>query len=490
VVANPIADLTINEDSPNTLIELFPRVFNDPDIATNNDLLGLRVVNNSNIGLVSSVIIGTVLDLRLVANQNGQAVITLEATDRNSASVRDTFTLTVLAVNDPPNAVNDAFQVQANSSLNLNVLANDTDVDSTIDTASVQITSAPNNGSVTVNSDGTIRFTPATNFNGISKFRYTVADNTGAGSNEAEVTVTVNASPVAVNDQASTTQGVPVPVNVVANDTDSDGTVDPTTVTITRAPQNGTVAVNTTTGVVTYTPSSTFTGTDTFLYTVRDNVNGLSNQATVTISVTPTRFWQNQPNNLDVNDDGRVSPIDVLQVVNRLNSSGAGPLPVPTPAFGPPPFYDVNGDGNISPADALVVINAINEGSGGEGESGDSTLVGLETGAVVSTETYKLLVGSTFSEYRYIPLVSGTGHSNSKSELSGMVSRADRSTSESVDVIVTQIAAGVSVGNATSGLAFHEEDAAINLLTDHECTSFDSAVDLALGDLFGDAAEQ
>src|SRR6185503_5962618 len=91
VLANPIADLTINEDSPNTLIELFPRVFNDPDIATNNDLLALRVISNSNAGLVSTLIVGTVLDLRLLLNQNGQSVITLEAADRLNATVRDTF---------------------------------------------------------------------------------------------------------------------------------------------------------------------------------------------------------------------------------------------------------------------------------------------------------------------------------------------------------------------------------------------------------------
>jgi len=66
VLANPIADLTVNEDSSNTLIELFPRVFNDPDVATNNDALALRVVSNSNTSLVTTAIVGTMLDLRLL----------------------------------------------------------------------------------------------------------------------------------------------------------------------------------------------------------------------------------------------------------------------------------------------------------------------------------------------------------------------------------------------------------------------------------------
>jgi hypothetical protein len=75
---------------------------------------------------------------------------------------------------------------------------------------------------------------------------------------------------------------------------------------------------------------------------------------------------------LDVDNDGFISPIDVLLIINRLNSQGAGPLPTPTPGFQPPPYYDTNGDGQLSPIDALLVVNFVNSGEAqpeGEGFS-------------------------------------------------------------------------------------------------------------------------
>ncbi|HZF69656.1 Ig-like domain-containing protein, partial [Sulfuricurvum sp.] len=73
-----------------------------------------------------------------------------------------------------------------------------------------------------------------------------------------------NYSPIANNDSASTTKNTSVAIDVTANDTDSDGTINKTTVTIATAPAHGTTAVNATTGVVTYTPTTGYTGADSF----------------------------------------------------------------------------------------------------------------------------------------------------------------------------------------------------------------------------------
>jgi hypothetical protein len=75
--------------------------------------------------------------------------------------------------------------------------------------------------------------------------------------------------------------------------------------------------------------------------------------------------WQNQANRFDVNNDGAVSPIDALLVINDLNLKGARSLAA---SDATPPFIDVNGDGNASPIDALQVINAI-EALTSEGEA-------------------------------------------------------------------------------------------------------------------------
>ena len=98
------------------------------------------------------------------------------------------------------------------------------------------------------------------------------------------VTMVGNQSPTATNDSAGTIQSTPVTINVIANDTDPDGTIDPTTLTITNAAGNGTAIANTN-GTVTYTPTTGFTGTDTFKYTVKDNDGATSNEATVTVTV-------------------------------------------------------------------------------------------------------------------------------------------------------------------------------------------------------------
>ena len=80
-------------------------------------------------------------------------------------------------------------------------------------------------------------------------------DNLGAASNVATVSITVNAPPVAANDTATTNKNTAVAVNVLANDSDPDGTLDATTVAIVGAAGHGTTSVDPTTGVVTYTPA-------------------------------------------------------------------------------------------------------------------------------------------------------------------------------------------------------------------------------------------
>ncbi len=75
--------------------------------------------------------------------------------------------------------------------------------------------------------------------------------------------------------------------------------------------------------------------------------------------------WNNFFNPLDVNDDGTVSPIDALLIINRLNSENRT-LDGTNPLFNP--FVDTSADGILSPLDALLVINYFNKRSG-EGEA-------------------------------------------------------------------------------------------------------------------------
>lgn len=78
--------------------------------------------------------------------------------------------------------------------------------------------------------------------------------------------------------------------------------------------------------------------------------------------------WQNPTSRHDVNNDGVVSHLDALVVINEINRNGARTLD--GSSIQAPPFYDVNGNREIEALDVLVVINFVNANSGnGEGES-------------------------------------------------------------------------------------------------------------------------
>lgn len=80
--------------------------------------------------------------------------------------------------------------------------------------------------------------------------------------------------------------------------------------------------------------------------------------------------YQNPANRYDVNNDRSTSPLDVLLIINLLNSKGAS-LPVEG-LPGPPDYVDVNGDKRVDPLDILELINFINKGSLGSGEGLES----------------------------------------------------------------------------------------------------------------------
>ncbi len=71
--------------------------------------------------------------------------------------------------------------------------------------------------------------------------------------------------------------------------------------------------------------------------------------------------WSNPLFPLDVDDDGFVSPIDALRVINDLQAQGSRRLIAPFDNNSTTAAYiDVNGDESVSPIDALLVINRLN----------------------------------------------------------------------------------------------------------------------------------
>lgn len=219
--------------------------------------------------------------------------------DDDNACDTATVTVTVTAggggggpVNQPPVADDDTATTPESTSVLIDVANGDTDPEDGPLAGPVTVTVQPNNGSV-VCSGGSCTYTPEGGFVGQDTFIYRICDSDGA-CDTATVTITVTAAvggppanlpPIARDDSASTNAGASVAVNVIANDADPEGNLDPTSVQVIDQPDNGSVICNNT-GVCTYTPNAGFNGTDTFRYVVCDTQDACDN-ATVTITVNP-----------------------------------------------------------------------------------------------------------------------------------------------------------------------------------------------------------
>ncbi|HPQ94322.1 MAG: IPTL-CTERM sorting domain-containing protein [Thiothrix sp.] len=218
--------------------------------------------------------------------------------------------------NTSPVAADDSASAGQGVPVTINVLANDTDANG--DTLDIESFTQPPNGSVEqVGKD--LVYTSSASFIGTDTFTYTVTDGKG-GTDTAQVTFTVsadggsssNTAPVVANDSASTTSGSAVSVAVLANDSDAEG--DTLSISNYTDGDFGTVSLQGNNLV--YTPSSGFTGTDTFQYTASDGKGGTSTgTVTVTVSSTGGGGSNTKPAGADdaatVTEDGSVV-IDVL----------------------------------------------------------------------------------------------------------------------------------------------------------------------------------
>ena len=209
-------------------------------------------------------------------------LVTVVATDDNGTANNATddepgrlrITVTVTDANKAPVATHDSSETDEETAVDINVVANDTDVDG--DTLSVMgIESAPRYGIAALKpgSTSTITYTPKEDFHGEDFFTYTVSDGTlpDAGTDTGTVTVTVydvNDAPVAVEDFAVTAVNTMVDIDVVGNDTDVEG--NKLTVTALGTPSDGEVGLAEDGTSITYIPDTDFVGFDRIYYTVSD----------------------------------------------------------------------------------------------------------------------------------------------------------------------------------------------------------------------------
>ena len=214
--------------------------------------------------------------------------ITFQLQDGVYTSNTTTTTIAVVAVNDPPVALDDTASTVHDTVLNASVAGNDSDPEG--DTLSYSLLGGASHGSVTVNADGSYTYTPTAGYVGADAFTYTADDGNG-GTDTATVSISVtNAAPVAGNDTATTAYETPVSGDVSGNDSDPNG--DALTYALATGPAHGSVIVNAN-GTYGYTPANGYSGADSFGYTVSDGVGGT---ATATVNITVGAAPNSPPN--------------------------------------------------------------------------------------------------------------------------------------------------------------------------------------------------
>ncbi|MEA5381492.1 tandem-95 repeat protein [Vibrio parahaemolyticus] len=269
-VENAIADQELSEDFATYTIDLND-AFKDSDSALNFSVSG-----NSNV-LVS--IENGIATISPTADWNGSETLTFTATDPSGESISQTVNFTVAPVAD---IVADKATVVEDTPAIIKVLGNDTfEGDGKV--VSLDTNNGPANGTVSVNPDGSVTYTPNDNYVGKDTFTYVVTSGGVSESTAVEVNVTpVNDAPVAKDDIATTQEDTAVTIDVLSNDTDVDG--DKLSIQSATVPEaQGKVEI--VDGKLVFTPAENFNGQAEITYTVTDGQ--LTDEAKVTVTVNP-----------------------------------------------------------------------------------------------------------------------------------------------------------------------------------------------------------
>ncbi|EGQ9532426.1 tandem-95 repeat protein, partial [Vibrio parahaemolyticus] len=267
-VENAIADQVLSEDFDTYTIDL-NEVFKDTDSSLEFSVSG----NNS----IQISIVDGVATISPTADWNGSEALTFTATDPSGESVSQTVNFTVAPVAD---IVADKAMVVEDTPTIIKVLGNDT-FEGGDQVVSLDTNNGPANGTVSVNPDGSVTYTPNDNYHGADSFTYIVTSGGVSESTTVSVDVTpVNDAPVAKDDIATTQEDTAVTIDVLPNDTDADG--DKLSIESASVPkEQGTVEV--VDGKLVFTPAENFNGDAEITYTVTDGA--LTDQATVKVTV-------------------------------------------------------------------------------------------------------------------------------------------------------------------------------------------------------------
>ncbi|WP_419238046.1 retention module-containing protein [Photobacterium leiognathi subsp. mandapamensis] len=236
-------------------------------------------------------------------NYHGDVTVPYTITDCDKTAT-STVTIHVTPVNDAPVANPDSFTTDEDTSITVDLIKNDSDVDG--DTLTVkEINGTPltggeqtvvvDNGKIVIAHDGGMTFVPSDNYHGDVTVPYTITDGDKTAISTVTIHVTpVNDAPVANPDSFTTDEDTSITVDLIKNDHDVDGDtltikeINGTSVTLgheqTIVVDNGKIVIAHD-GGMTFVPSDNYHGDVTVPYTITDGDKTAT--STVTIHVTP-----------------------------------------------------------------------------------------------------------------------------------------------------------------------------------------------------------
>ncbi|MHA7112391.1 Ig-like domain-containing protein [Sunxiuqinia elliptica] len=254
--------------------------------------------------------------------------VTITVYDVNGNSNECTSNVTVIADNQQPVATNDVDTTIMNISTTIAVLDNDYDPDGSIIPSSITITKNPAHGSLQINSDNTITYTPNNQYTGPDEFTYQICDDgvpCETKCDEATVSLTVlvpNVAPVATVDQFAggcyTIFG-----SLLYNDYDPNGDQIIINTTPTLEPSQGVVTIFAD-GTFRYEFERGDAFIDSFRYQIcDDNPYPLCSETTVYITIFADADCDGVADHIDIDDDND-GIIDIVEGDRAVDTDGDG----------------------------------------------------------------------------------------------------------------------------------------------------------------------
>ena len=259
----------------------------DPDNAI--DTASVIIVNTPTNGTASLGVGGVVIYTHDGSNTTVDSFTYRVSDVSGSPSGLATVSISITPSNDPPVAQNDSAIVQSGTPKTINLATNDSDSDDGLDLASIEIVSQPSQGTLSVNTNGTVTYDHNGSTNLVDSFTYRIRDLAGAPSNIATIQLTIERAalpPLTAPDSATVDEGGTVNITVLANDTARDNPINSASVTVVTPPTNGTATVNSS-GVIQYIHNGSETTADSFTYRVSDTTGLTSAITTVSLGVVP-----------------------------------------------------------------------------------------------------------------------------------------------------------------------------------------------------------